>query len=161
MIGALAIKNRRKKQLGLSDGPPGPPPKSIYFQRCHFLYVIAGCSFIIGLVLLIPGCFGDAPFLIYAGSSLGISVVCFLFACLLTPMSSDDEDDEGGNNNNKLPASSSECPVTPTKDNHLESGLGRRTDESRQSNNSGGSNHSINKPNTSNSTDIPETIVQS
>lgn len=113
MIGALAIKNRRKK-LGVSEEPLGPPPRNIYFQRCHLLYVIAGCSFIVGLVLLIPGFFGDSPFFIYASSSLGLSIVCFLIACLMTPLSDDLESTATVNANTE--------GVTTATDTDLESG---------------------------------------
>jgi hypothetical protein len=97
MIGALAIKNRRKK-LGVSEEPVGPPPRSIYFQRCHLLYVISGCSLIVGLVLLIPGFFGDSPFFIYAASSLGVALICFLLACIFTPFNGDDDINPVNNN---------------------------------------------------------------
>ena len=124
MIGALAIKNRRKKQ-GLPEGPTGPPPQSIYFQRCHLLYVIAVCGFIVGLVLLIPGCLGDKPFFIYAGSSLGISVVCFLLACLLTPLASDDEEEARRTNTLNNNNSTSGAGVTSTLHDGVDIEAGR------------------------------------
>jgi len=95
MIGALAIKNRRKKELQRlgSQGQELTPARNVFTERCHLLFVAGGVFFIVGLIIMIPAFFGDTNFFIYSGSSFGIGIVIFLLACLLSP-SEDREDDE-------------------------------------------------------------------
>ena len=68
MIGALAIKNRRQQQLLKSksvtsnaepnagrDSRPEPVPEPPKPRHCSLIYIISGCLFITGFVLIIPG----------------------------------------------------------------------------------------------------------
>lgn len=86
MIGALAIKNRRKKLAGgqnLASQNSTEREVISFTSRCHFLYISSGVCLLIGVIVLIPGLFGNETFFIYSGSFAGAGLILFLLACLL------------------------------------------------------------------------------
>ena len=84
MIGALAIKNRRKKQHQLTPQSSIQVEKLDGFRtKCHFLYISAGACALISIIILIPAFFGNTSYFIYSGSFFGGSLILFACACVL------------------------------------------------------------------------------
>ena len=88
MIGALAIKNRRKK-LGLNqEDEQGPAPvPSPLANRVHMCYFVAACCIVISIVISIPAIVSDSSLFYYVGLSGGIGIIFFLVTCFLSPPS--------------------------------------------------------------------------
>ncbi|KAI1299232.1 hypothetical protein HDE_03838 [Halotydeus destructor] len=78
MIGALAIKRRRKGQLAaIVPGPKSP--------HCGFVYILGGVAFVTGIILMLPAIFAGASTLwIVAGSLMGSGLLLVFVGCLLT-----------------------------------------------------------------------------
>lgn len=87
MIGALAIKNRRKKQqLAAGKGDIALQPVEIqdnFRTKCHFLYISAGVCSLIAIIILIPAFFGNGMFYVYSASFFGAGLLLFVLACFL------------------------------------------------------------------------------
>lgn len=84
MIGALAIKNRRRK-LTNTENVYNPPQPSVLTERCNILFVASGVFIIVSIIVLLPVFFGDTNFLFYSGSFFAIGLVIFILACLCNP----------------------------------------------------------------------------
>lgn len=112
MIGALAIKNRRK-QLGLTGSVDqhGPPPiPSPLANRVHMCYFVAACCMVISVVIAIPAVVSDSSLFFYAGISGGVGLIFFLVTCFLSsPEPSSDCHQEV----KVEPANSSKPPTLP------------------------------------------------
>ena len=93
MIGALAIKNRRRKLQRNESQGSHVAAANVFTQRCNILFVASGVFIIVGLIVLIPVCFGDTNFLIYSGSSFAVGIIIFIIACLFNPSDSKDVED--------------------------------------------------------------------
>lgn len=95
MIGALAIKNRRK-QLGIitgaNDGQGPPPVPSPLANRVHMCYFVAFCCIIICIVISIPAIVSDSSLFYYAGVAGGVGFTLFLVTCFLSPPESQSSD---------------------------------------------------------------------
>ena len=93
MIGALAIKNRRRKLQRNESQASQVATANVFTQRCNILFVASGVFLIVGLIVLIPVCFGDTNFLIYSGSSFLVGIIIFIIACLFNPTDGKDVED--------------------------------------------------------------------
>src|SRR4051812_30965077 len=87
MIGALAIKNRRKKMAstgGQNSVDVGPTTLAYnpFKTRGNLLLVTSGVCLLIGLIILIPAFLGNSLFFIYSASFFGAGLVIFMLACL-------------------------------------------------------------------------------
>lgn len=94
MIGALAIKNRRK-QLGLTgrgdeQGPPLVP--SPLANRVHMCYFVAACCIVISVVIAIPAVVSDSSLFFYAGIAGGVGLIFFIVTCFLSSPESSTSD---------------------------------------------------------------------
>lgn len=130
MIGALAIKNRRKKLNRNESQISHQVTQSVFTQKCNILFVAAGVFFIVGFIVLIPVCFGDTNFLIYSGSSFAVGIVIFIIACLFnTSDTKDTDENDQVRRTSKLPdddsrmGSSIKRNTRSSNGNDLESGF--------------------------------------
>lgn len=91
MIGALAIKRRRKK-LGQVEAPP-PVIKS---RHCGFIYMLGGVCFVTGVILLIPAIVShnNSTLFIISGSLLVAGVLILIIACCWSNMDGDEDEPE-------------------------------------------------------------------
>lgn len=111
MIGALAIKNRRK-QLGLtgSGNERGPPPvPSPLANRVYMCYFVAACCIVISVVIAIPAVISDSSLFYYAGVAGGVGLIFFLVTCFLSSPEPSDIHQEV----RVEPATSSKPPTLP------------------------------------------------
>ncbi|KAI1299231.1 hypothetical protein HDE_03839 [Halotydeus destructor] len=84
MIGALAIKSKRmKNRIYQRESLEIAEPEAGFKTRCNFLYMAAGSSILISLIILIPAILGKQVFYVYSGAFFGIAMVLFTVACLL------------------------------------------------------------------------------
>lgn len=80
MIGALAIKRRRKNQGNIPE--PEPAPKS---RHCACVYITGGAAVITGIILLIPAIIESSTKLFIGSSTLlGCGLLLIAVACCLS-----------------------------------------------------------------------------
>lgn len=111
MIGALAIKRRRKLQGNIPE--PEPAPKS---RHCACVYITGGASVITGIILLIPAIIESSTKL-YIGSASLISCGILLIgiACCL----SGDPVDDGTSDTEQEHTNRTNIPDTESDDQVL------------------------------------------
>ena len=112
MIGALAIKRRRKNQGSVPEAEP--VPKS---RHCACVYITGGASVITGIILLIPAIIESSNKLFIGSATLiGCGLLLIVIACCLSgdPVEDSTENDRGetgvkgsGTNETVLPMSES------------------------------------------------------
>lgn len=92
MIGALAIKRRRKNQGNVPEAEP--VPKS---RHCACVYITGGASFITGIILLIPAIIESSNKLFIGSATLtGCGLLLVVIACCLSGDPVEDSTENGG-----------------------------------------------------------------
>lgn len=92
MIGALAIKRRRKNQGNVPEAEPAPKSR-----HCACVYITGGASFITGIILLIPAIIESSNKLFIGSATLtGCGLLFIVFACCLSgdPVEDSTENEE-------------------------------------------------------------------
>lgn len=109
MIGALAIKRRRKNRGNIPE--PEPAPKS---RHCACVYITGGASVITGIILLIPAIIeSSAKLYIGSASLIGCGILLIGIACCLSgdPIEDGMSDTEQDRKRTDIPASESDDQV--------------------------------------------------
>lgn len=110
MIGALAIKTRRQQQLlkskstcsgdipgiimsaacgpeASSRAPPPPPRPPAKGRRFILIYICAGCIFLCGFVMIMPGIYQvKTNYFVTSSILMGCGVVVMIIACLVSEL---------------------------------------------------------------------------